>query len=94
MEASGGLEWIANVAGVLASPAGVMILMVGIGYTGFRGIWVWKREIDRERTENVFLRGLVNQLAGVQEKQAVNLDRAVTVAEIRAQIRSDGGEAP
>lgn len=85
------MEWIANVAGALASPAGVLILMVGIGYTGYLGQWVWKREIERERAENKFLRGLVNQLAGVQERQAETNERAVTMAEIRAEILSNRG---
>lgn len=80
------MEWLTNLSTALASPIGAFLLMVLIGYTGWRGYWVWKREIDRERAENVFLRGLVNQLAGVQEKQVLTTDRAISVAAIRAEI--------
>lgn len=86
------MEWVTQIGSALASPAGVLILLAGIGYTGYLGIWRWKRELDREKEENVFLRSLVKKLAGVQEKQTENLDRAVTLAEVRAEVLRGGGE--
>jgi hypothetical protein len=88
------LEWLTNVANLLSSPVGVFILLVGIGYTGYLGVWRWNRELLREKEENRFLRGLVEQLAGVQEKQANVNERAVTLAEVRARVRQDEGHDP
>jgi hypothetical protein len=86
------LEWLTNLANLLSSPIGTFILLVGVGYTGYLGVWRWNRELIREKEENRFLRGLIEQLAGVQEKQTQVNERAVTLAEVRARIRRDEGQ--
>lgn len=71
--------WV--VAGV-TTVVGSLATAVGITYRG---------QIKALTDENQFLRSLLATSVGVAGHQSKNLERAVTLAEIRAQIR-DGGE--